>query len=82
MGHVKVDTTLNVHTQVLDASVRSAAARVGARGRFSSGPDAAYQDSPFLDGTRLHGTINNLHEWARATAGQQQWRHVRGWTVV
>jgi integrase len=30
MGHAKVDTTLNVYTQVLDASVRSAADRVGA----------------------------------------------------
>lgn len=29
MGHAKVDTTLNVYTQVLDASVRSAVARVG-----------------------------------------------------
>jgi hypothetical protein len=29
MGHAKVDTTLNVSTQVLDASVRSAADRVG-----------------------------------------------------
>jgi integrase len=30
MGHAKVDTTINVYTQVLDASVRSAADRVGA----------------------------------------------------
>jgi integrase len=30
MGHAKVDTTLNVYTQVLDASVRGAAATVGA----------------------------------------------------
>jgi hypothetical protein len=30
MGHAKVDTTLNVYTQVFDGSVRSAAARVSA----------------------------------------------------
>jgi hypothetical protein len=30
MPHAKVDATLNVHTQVLDASVLSAADRVGA----------------------------------------------------
>ncbi len=30
IGHAKVDTTLHVYTQVLDASVRSAADRVGA----------------------------------------------------
>jgi integrase len=29
MGHAKVDTTLNVYTQVLDASVRRAVARIG-----------------------------------------------------
>jgi integrase len=29
MGHVNVDTTLNVYTQVLEASVREAVARVG-----------------------------------------------------
>jgi integrase len=29
MGHANVDTTLNVYTQVLDASVRNAAAKVG-----------------------------------------------------
>ena len=29
MGHAKVDTTLNVYTQVLDDSTRSAVARVG-----------------------------------------------------
>ena len=29
MGHAKVDTTLNVYAQVLDASVREAAERVG-----------------------------------------------------
>jgi integrase len=29
MGHAKVDTTLNVYTQVLDASVRTAVAKVG-----------------------------------------------------
>ena len=31
MGHTKVDTTLNVYTQVLDGAVRSAADRVGAK---------------------------------------------------
>ncbi len=30
MGHAKVDTTINVYTQVLDGSVRAAADRVGA----------------------------------------------------
>src|SRR5262245_7176607 len=29
MGHAKVDTTLNVYTQVLDGSTRAAAAQVG-----------------------------------------------------
>lgn len=29
MGHAKVDTTINVYTQVLDGSVRAAADRVG-----------------------------------------------------
>ena len=29
MGHAKVDTTLNVYTQVLDASVWTAVAKVG-----------------------------------------------------
>jgi integrase len=29
IGHAKVDTTLNIYTQVLDASVRTAAAKVG-----------------------------------------------------
>ncbi len=29
MGHAKVDTTLNIYTQVLDASVRTAVAKVG-----------------------------------------------------
>lgn len=29
MGHAKVDTTLNVYTQVLDASVRNAVGKVG-----------------------------------------------------
>jgi hypothetical protein len=29
MGHTKVDTTINVYTQVLDGSVRQAAACVG-----------------------------------------------------
>src|ERR687888_188395 len=29
MGHTKVDTTLNVYTQVLDGAVRAAADRVG-----------------------------------------------------
>jgi hypothetical protein len=29
MGHAKVDTTLNVYTQVLDDSVRAAAGKVG-----------------------------------------------------
>ena len=29
MGHAKVDTTLNIYTQVLDASVRSAVEKVG-----------------------------------------------------
>ena len=29
MGHAKVDTTLNVYTQVLDDSVRAAAGSVG-----------------------------------------------------
>ena len=29
MGHTKVDTTLNVYTQVLDESVRQAANRIG-----------------------------------------------------
>jgi hypothetical protein len=29
MGHTKVDTTLNIHAQVLDGSVREAAERVG-----------------------------------------------------
>ena len=31
MGHAKVDTTLNVYAQVLDASVREAAERVGSK---------------------------------------------------
>ena len=31
MGHAKVDTTLNVYAQVLDASVRETAERVGSR---------------------------------------------------
>jgi integrase len=30
MGHAKVDTTLNVYTQVRDGSVRAAVAQVGA----------------------------------------------------
>ena len=30
MGHAKVDTTLNVYTQVLDDSVRAAVATIGA----------------------------------------------------
>ena len=29
MGHVSVDTTLNVYTQVLDGSLRAAAENVG-----------------------------------------------------
>jgi hypothetical protein len=29
MGHAKVDTTLNVYTQVLDGAAREAADRVG-----------------------------------------------------
>jgi len=29
MGHTKVDTTLNVYTQVLDGAAREAAARIG-----------------------------------------------------
>ena len=29
MGHAKVDTTMNVYTQVLDGAARSAADRVG-----------------------------------------------------
>ena len=29
MGHVNVDTTLNVYTQVIDASLRSAAEKIG-----------------------------------------------------
>jgi hypothetical protein len=29
MGHAKVDTTLNVYTQVLNASVRTAVATIG-----------------------------------------------------
>jgi hypothetical protein len=29
MGHTKVDTTLNVYTQVLDGAARAAADRVG-----------------------------------------------------
>jgi integrase len=29
MGHTKVDTTLNVYTQVLDGAARDAATRVG-----------------------------------------------------
>jgi hypothetical protein len=29
MGHVKVDTTINVYTQVLDGAARVAADRVG-----------------------------------------------------
>ena len=29
MGHAKVDTTLNIYTQVLDGSLRTAADRVG-----------------------------------------------------
>lgn len=29
MGHTKVDTTLNVYTQVLDGAAREAADRVG-----------------------------------------------------
>ena len=29
MGHVKVDTTLNVYTQVIDGALRAAADRVG-----------------------------------------------------
>jgi integrase len=29
MGHAKVDTTLNVYTQVLDGSLRAAVAKVG-----------------------------------------------------
>ena len=29
MGHTKVDTTLNVYTQVLDDAAREAAARIG-----------------------------------------------------
>jgi hypothetical protein len=29
MGHAKVDTTLNVYTQVLDESLRGAAEKVG-----------------------------------------------------
>jgi long-subunit acyl-CoA synthetase (AMP-forming) len=29
MGHANVDTTLNVYTQVLDGSVRSAVATIG-----------------------------------------------------
>ena len=29
MGHAKVDTTLNVYTQVLDGAMRAAADRVG-----------------------------------------------------
>jgi hypothetical protein len=29
MGHTKVDTTLNVYTQVLDGAARDAAERVG-----------------------------------------------------
>jgi len=31
IGHAKVDTTLNVHAQVLDDSVRDAAERVGSK---------------------------------------------------
>jgi hypothetical protein len=34
MGHAKVDTTLNIYTQVFDDSVREAAERVG-RGLFT-----------------------------------------------
>ena len=30
MGHAKVDTTLNVYTQVIDGALRAAAERVGA----------------------------------------------------
>ena len=29
MGHVKVDTTLNVYTQVIDGALRAAADKVG-----------------------------------------------------
>jgi hypothetical protein len=29
MGHTKVDTTLNVYTQVLDGAAREAASRIG-----------------------------------------------------
>ena len=29
MGHANVDTTLNVHTQVLDASVRAVVGKIG-----------------------------------------------------
>jgi hypothetical protein len=29
MGHVKVDTTLNVYTQVIDGSLRAAVDKVG-----------------------------------------------------
>jgi hypothetical protein len=29
MGHVKVDTTLNVHTQVIDGALRTAVDKVG-----------------------------------------------------
>ena len=31
MGHVNVDTTINVYTQVLDGSVRDAVERVGSQ---------------------------------------------------
>jgi len=31
MGHAKVDTTLNVYTQVVDGALRMAAAKIGSR---------------------------------------------------
>ena len=44
MGHTKVDTTLNVYTQVLDGAARDAATRVGSElsriVQIPSGPTA------------------------------------------
>jgi hypothetical protein len=40
MGHTKVDTTLNVYTQVLDGAARDAAARIGSElARIVQNPD-------------------------------------------
>ena len=66
MGHARVDTTLNVHAQVLDRSVREAADRVGST--LITIDHTASEVAATTGSRRSWGSVWGLTETIEATA--------------